>query len=82
MQFEKEKMAASLLALKRHESSVQYMTLLQSNPLMQQRTDFHVMVDREGLFQEDDRSACAEKFLSLSMYSTSLKPLARQSGQS
>ena len=51
-----------LLALKRHESSAQYMTLLQSNPLMQQRTDFHVMVDREGLFQEDDRSACAENF--------------------
>ena len=44
-----------LLALKRHESSVQYMTLppIQSShaqALMQQRTDFHVMVDREGLF--------------------------------
>ena len=78
MQF--EKMAASLLALKRHESSVQYMTLppIQSS----HATDFHVMVDREGLFQEYDRSACAEKFLSLNMYSTSLKPLASQSGQS
>ena len=62
MQFEKEKMAASLLALKRHESSVHYMTLppIKSSHAM----DFHVMVDREGLFREDDCSACAEKFLS------------------
>ena len=58
MQFEK-KMAASLLALKRHESSVQYMTL---SPIkFSHAMDFHGMVDREGLFLEEDSSAFAEK---------------------